>query len=427
MLKLSLVIIYILIGIHGKQCEHYRLIEDTRIGPFLYMAENIADIKDIVYIQVYEHMGDLNKMSNFMKPDCKQIDEIAEVIYDDECNFKLPGSDQLYQYIRSSFFFKPRCLITKYYIYDNNDDNVSNLEEYINIYNINHAKDTNKDKSSLDKIFDNIFIQILTGLTYLHDTSPLVGDELPKGFTRSVMHMDIKPENIYVTSNPNTKQLECKIGNFYSSVFGTSSSSSELKGTPMYYDPRRAGLYLKDMGTRHDISKLPPGEKNKPYTNKADVYSLGIIMFKFCYSNEPWYNDRNIIGNEANDMSYLYSLIMIKKCIINNDNYVQNNEFNENVPCIRFVNDLKARIMSYSKKPYEYYNIVYAEVITRFNANRLDYDNLNYLVKNNCDENRFNLIKKMLTYDDRERPTAKEALEIFSTIDYPSNQLITRS
>eukprot|EP00919_Chromeraceae_sp_WS-2016_P078336 GHVR01185570.1.p1 GENE.GHVR01185570.1~~GHVR01185570.1.p1 ORF type:complete len:200 (-),score=18.51 GHVR01185570.1:316-915(-) len=172
-------------------------------------------------------------------------------------------------------------------------------------------------------IFDNIFIQILTSLAYLHD--PLT--RIHQG--KSVMHENVIPKNIYLTNNLNTNQLQCKLGNFMDSDFGTTS---------------KVALHTLD------YKRI-----------------LGIIMFKFCYLIEPWFNDKNIIGKSSykviDKSNYLYSLVMIKGCF---DNGLINIEKTTSPSCLEFVQYLKERTKTTDRyrTPQQYLNIVYAEVIT---------------------------------------------------------------
>eukprot|EP00919_Chromeraceae_sp_WS-2016_P078329 GHVR01185562.1.p1 GENE.GHVR01185562.1~~GHVR01185562.1.p1 ORF type:complete len:166 (-),score=29.91 GHVR01185562.1:698-1195(-) len=151
-------------------------------------------------------------MSKHMEPHAGFPNEyIAHVIYDGLCSGTLQY-DEFTTKNKINNNNNDFCSVTYYYIYkdvDNKHEDVHNLEDYINVYNIKHTEDANKDKGSLDMTFDNIFIQILTGLLYLHNPSSRFHNE-----GKSIMHQNIIPKNIYLTNNLDTNQLQCKLGNF---------------------------------------------------------------------------------------------------------------------------------------------------------------------------------------------------------------------
>eukprot|EP00919_Chromeraceae_sp_WS-2016_P063779 GHVR01150944.1.p1 GENE.GHVR01150944.1~~GHVR01150944.1.p1 ORF type:complete len:416 (+),score=65.70 GHVR01150944.1:87-1334(+) len=400
MLKVySFICIYLFVSAYG---DTYTL-TDT-IGKFAFFAENKNGTR--VSVKVYDGSRDL--ISTYMIPDGQQINEIAQVQYDGPCRLILEYN-QLYDIVFKEFN-NPMCIVIKYYSYKD----INDLSQYMNIYNLEHTKDNlehtkdnNHDKGTLDSLFDTIFIQILTALNYLHD--PLSRKDThthtqTHTHTKSVIHMDMKPGNIFISSSPYTNSFECRLGDFELSVFGT-SSHIPFAGTPMYYDPRRADLFLSHMDVNVAISQFKDKSIEKYFTNKSEVYAVGLMMFEFCYQSEPWYYDVTTASNLSK--SYLFYLLMFKQSCFKQDKI--------KLMCNLLLKKEKKRL--YSNR-YQLENmhmdiimhILYAEVITKFDATNLSYDMLTKEVVGNCSKDRFDLIKEMLQYNELNRPTAGEAL-----------------
>eukprot|EP00919_Chromeraceae_sp_WS-2016_P060701 GHVR01144113.1.p1 GENE.GHVR01144113.1~~GHVR01144113.1.p1 ORF type:complete len:259 (+),score=57.52 GHVR01144113.1:28-804(+) len=256
MLKVYLLIcISVFISAYGNK---YTIRE--MIGNFAFIGQDNNGTK--VAIKVY----DVNRfnISLYMKPDNIQIKEIAQVIYDAPC------VNEIKTYNLSTYFVetikKSKCIITKYYSYK---ENIHDLKHFIVEYNMKHTEDNenNKEIRTLDSVFDTIFMKILSGLEYLHDPKTRTNKE-----TQPVMHMDIKPENIFITSDPQTNELECKLGDFEYSSFGTISTDSS--GTPHYYDPRRADVFLKSARVNEGISKF--------YSTSTGSLVVCVCVFGVC-------------------------------------------------------------------------------------------------------------------------------------------------
>eukprot|EP00919_Chromeraceae_sp_WS-2016_P063796 GHVR01150974.1.p1 GENE.GHVR01150974.1~~GHVR01150974.1.p1 ORF type:complete len:374 (+),score=42.90 GHVR01150974.1:87-1208(+) len=358
MLKVySFICIYLFVSAYG---DTYTL-TDT-IGKFAFFAENKNGTR--VSVKVYDGSRDL--ISTYMIPDGQQINEIAQVQYDGPCRLILEYN-QLYDIVFKEFN-NPMCIVIKYYSYKD----INDLSQYMNIYNLEHTKD------NLEHTKDNN-----------HD---------------KVIHMDMKPGNIFISSSPYTNSFECRLGDFELSVFGT-SSHIPFAGTPMYYDPRRADLFLSHMDVNVAISQFKDKSIEKYFTNKSEVYAVGLMMFEFCYQSEPWYYDVTTASNLSK--SYLFYLLMFKQSCFKQDKI--------KLMCNLLLKKEKKRL--YSNR-YQLENmhmdiimhILYAEVITKFDATNLSYDMLTKEVVGNCSKDRFDLIKEMLQYNELNRPTAGEAL-----------------
>eukprot|EP00919_Chromeraceae_sp_WS-2016_P028889 GHVR01068534.1.p1 GENE.GHVR01068534.1~~GHVR01068534.1.p1 ORF type:complete len:343 (+),score=54.74 GHVR01068534.1:223-1251(+) len=332
-------------------------------------------------------------ISNYMKPDSIQINEISEVLYDGHCN-NIINNDRGLDMIP---YTDAKCLIIKYYIYDK----INNLAQYIVEYNRPH----DYKNGNLDLVFDRVFVQILTGLNYLHD--PLSREHT---HSKSVIHMDLKPANIFISNNPETDEIECRLGDFEYSVFGT--ECDKPRGTPRYYDPRRADVFLSNRNVQNGISQFNQKHwfffgkyiYNKSFTNKTEIYSVGLMMFQFCFLSDPFFFDSTLIGKDELE-GYLAHIVW--------HNYFCSSKDDEEIKrqCEVFIEQQKVRLFGRTPSQGHIFHLLYAEATTHFSANNLFYENINKRVIGNCSENRFNLIKKMLQYEDKNRPTAGEALK----------------
>jgi serine/threonine-protein kinase Chk2 len=112
-----------------------------------------------------------------------------------------------------------------------------------------------------------IFRQMSIGVKYLHD--------------RSITHRDLKPENILLTS-PDTNETLIKITDFGLSRFiNETSLMKTFCGTPNYLGKKE--IKIKENNQYFYYRFLAPeilatrGEGS--YTNKVDVWSLGVILY----------------------------------------------------------------------------------------------------------------------------------------------------
>lgn len=114
------------------------------------------------------------------------------------------------------------------------------------------------------KIKENSFIpeqEIITWLT-----------ELVKAFAymqeRTVAHRDIKPQNIFLYRNPETKAIIFKVGDLGSAI-KKEGNTATLMGTPMYLSPKLRQAFsttnYDSFNVEHDLYK-------------SDVYSLGLTF-----------------------------------------------------------------------------------------------------------------------------------------------------
>jgi NIMA (never in mitosis gene a)-related kinase len=96
-----------------------------------------------------------------------------------------------------------------------------------------------------------IFVQVVLAISHLHE--------------RHILHRDLKPQNVFLTSNGIVK-----LGDFgvAKSLSSTTDLARTLCGTPYYFAPE---LW-----------------NSAPYSWAADIYSLGAILYEMCALRKPY-------------------------------------------------------------------------------------------------------------------------------------------
>lgn len=96
----------------------------------------------------------------------------------------------------------------------------------------------------------NLLLDIVSGLQYMH--------------SKGIMHRDLKPSNIFID-----KDNRAKIGNFgFARKYKISSADKTSE----------KGRFSQNVGTNLYIA--PEVENSTDYDDKADIYSLGMILFE---------------------------------------------------------------------------------------------------------------------------------------------------
>ena len=103
-----------------------------------------------------------------------------------------------------------------------------------------------------------LFRQVLEGLVHIH--------------SHGIIHRDLKPENIFidVANNP-------RIGDFGLATSGQRFIDIQQEQPSLNDDMTR------DVGTTLYVAPELRGKGSTSYTDKIDMYSLGIILFEMCY------------------------------------------------------------------------------------------------------------------------------------------------
>jgi len=147
-------------------------------------------------------------------------------------------------------------------------DNIAYLIlEYCNYGDMTRLWVTDTDRNdglSLD-VTKSVFKQVIDGFVYL------------KGIDSSIIHRDIKLENILLHKKKNGR-IVAKIADFGFCLFGQSEAiNMTICGSPMYMAPE---LFLS----------------NRVYDDKIDIWSMGIILYKmhYGYNKHPFGNIHSI-------------------------------------------------------------------------------------------------------------------------------------
>jgi len=117
-----------------------------------------------------------------------------------------------------------------------------------------------------------IFIQIARGMEYVHSLG--------------MIHRDMKPANIFINRNP-AGEYDVKIGDFglakeLIELDERRRSLSGISGFNMERSsPGNRSTHTGRIGTK--IYAAPEQENSREYTEKADIYSIGIIFFEMSY------------------------------------------------------------------------------------------------------------------------------------------------
>ena len=187
----------------------------------------------------------------------------------------------------------------------------------------------------LNKFFNKVSIkeqyvkhyakQIIDGLMYLS--------------SKNIMHRDIKPHNILLKNIYTIKLTDFGFAKYYNNIDMTST----LCGSPIYMAP--------------EIMKL------KKYDYKADIWSLGVVLYELLYATHP-YTARNhfelVKVIEKNEIQFLDYPIISDQCkqfisILLHKNPVKRASFYDIINHYWLNNDNTLRILT-SSSTFELYN-----------------------------------------------------------------------
>ena len=117
-----------------------------------------------------------------------------------------------------------------------------------------------------------LFRQVLEGLAYIH--------------ANGVIHRDLKPENIFITLDQSNS---VRIGDFGLARPGDATDKLAAKGV---VDP----TLTASIGTSIYVAPEVKSSGGGSYNDKADLYSLGIILFEMSYQLQTGMERAHIVG-----------------------------------------------------------------------------------------------------------------------------------
>lgn len=141
--------------------------------------------------------------------------------------------------------------------------------------------DITRINNNLDEytIAHKIVTPILYALEYIH--------------SKSVIHCDIKPENIFITSDG-----YIRIGDFENSINTLITTPNIVCGTYEFMSPEMAKLALK---TEEELEIIISNDI-PVYDYKIDIWSFGILLYELIYDITPFYSSttNNMLFNIIN-------------------------------------------------------------------------------------------------------------------------------
>merc|ERR1712130_644415 len=119
----------------------------------------------------------------------------------------------------------------------------------------------------------NYFKQLVDGVVHIHD--------------QSLIHRDLKPKNIFITTSN-----VIKIGDFglaksakenivHTRMGGTSHRDNTMQIVTRSSSPSKSSYHTSGVGTFFYAS--PEQYEGSTYDEKADIFSLGIILFELLH------------------------------------------------------------------------------------------------------------------------------------------------
>lgn len=116
-----------------------------------------------------------------------------------------------------------------------------------------------------------IFNQIVDGLIYIH--------------SKNLIHCNLNPENIYVSSNGDIKIGEFGVATIVLNEQMIDSVKNNLKSESSCNLLKKADIFSRDLDKKgikisNALYKASEIEKYKKYDNRVDVYSVGVILYE---------------------------------------------------------------------------------------------------------------------------------------------------
>lgn len=142
--------------------------------------------------------------------------------------------------------------ITRVIDFDEKPQRLSIIIEYLEGEDLNQK--IKRDGPLSEKLFSEIFTQLLNALQYAHD--------------KDIVHRDIKPSNIFIQPNGQVKILDFGIAKLFGHGNEMTLTGAQL-GTPVYMSPEQV-------------------KADKSIDHRSDIYSLGVTMFYGIYGKPPY-------------------------------------------------------------------------------------------------------------------------------------------
>lgn len=120
---------------------------------------------------------------------------------------------------------------------------------------IQHYRD--QERRLPEQTVMSCFVQICAALRYIH--------------SKKILHRDLKPANIFLCGEGDLSELTVKLGDFgiAKMIDGTLGQANSTVGTPSYLSPELC--------------------KNNPYGMKADIWSLGVVLYELTCLKVPFH------------------------------------------------------------------------------------------------------------------------------------------
>ena len=289
----------------------------------------VKDVKETRIYKFYDAFNEETEKEICMKVLNKEND-VDEKIDIDFFLKKIKNEANILKQLNSDYIIK------LYDIFDN--DKFYILEtEYVNCSIKTHLSDAKIFEEGDINIFKNIVISLVQALKELKE--------------KGIIHRNIKPENIFVIESNDDPEnnFEIKLANFDCAIHIKDVQNSKPMGTFIYTAPEIIN--------------------NLEYNEKADYWSLGIVLFELYFGCHPFIKDESIYkirkildGNEEFIFrkSYIPSLdVLFKRLLCINPN--ERMSFEELCDFIENENFLKEDIDKYPKKYIQLYEDIKKE------------------------------------------------------------------
>ena len=140
--------------------------------------------------------------------------------------------------------------VVKYFDSFEDKNNLNIVMEYCDGGDLEQFLDDKKKYPLDEELIWRLFIQILIGLTAIHNLK--------------ILHRDLKTSNIFLT-----KDLNIKIGDLgVAKKLSRGKFAKTIIGTPYYLSPEIC--------------------EEKPYNEKSDIWALGCILYELCTFHHPF-------------------------------------------------------------------------------------------------------------------------------------------